>query len=152
MKSIQELTKQYEASLTRYAVIKRTVPIFRAELENWKDKTFNIRAVNAIVEAIKTACPDLEIYGSKQSGWNDETFYYVSIGYMAGDQREREKFDTQFSHEDTQYLRFSNILDRFNDIDVWITEVEKKATVLAKRHAEATKRLEALKDYEDLID
>jgi hypothetical protein len=152
MRPLAELVEDHEYSLLRYAVLEKVIPIFRIELENWKDKTFNIKTANAIAEAIKTACPDLEVYTYKGTNYKGDTFYEVSVLYYKDGKTFKEKFSNEYPGiESTPYLQFSTLLNRFNDLGTWITETEAKLAALPARHAEATKRLKALEDYEDLI-
>lgn len=152
VKSVDELTKEYTNTLARYATIKKVVPVFRGELNKYEGKSFNIRAVNAITQAIKTAYPEIEAFGNKSTKYNGETAYYITVRYPTSNGFAHEEFDNKYSDEPTFFLQFSALLDRFNNVDQWITDTEMKLASLPERHAEASKRLDALSEYDDLID
>lgn len=151
MKSIEDLTKEYNNSITRSEFLAKCVPAMLAALDGMKSKSFDIRNVQALADAIKSSTGTDEVYARKGTGWSGETFY--SIHAKIPGTNEREEFSTQYGRNDSpsQADRLRDVLNRYSDASKWADETRVKLAALETRHKRASELLEQIKEYSDLI-
>ncbi len=144
------MAREYSDAIARYTFLIPCVRAATAALDAMTGKNFDIRNVQTLCDAIKKET-GTEAYPYKGTNYNGETYYSITLQIPGTTERTTERFDTQYSHEGTQAERFRNIFKRFDGLEEWKEEAQKKLDTLEERHAEASKLLAQLEPLSDLF-